>query len=106
MSIPWLKAGSPDTIGREFCREISLKSKSQRLVPAVHHVETLDGLAGGSLHKVVHCGHQNDPPGSGVNPPRDLQAIRTYDVFDVRVPARSQQSDEPFGAVGGLVQFF
>ncbi len=85
---------------------ISLHSKSQRFVPAVHDVETLDGLAGRPLDKIVYCGHQNDPPSSRIEPPGDFQTIRTDNVLDVRVSIRSQQSNEPFGAIGRLVHFF
>src|ERR1700692_3851400 len=52
--------------------KISLHSESQRFVQSVHDVETLDGLAGSPLYEIVFRGHQNDSPGSRINPPGNL----------------------------------
>ena len=63
----------------------SLRSKSNPLVPAVHDVETLDGLAGRPLDKVVYRGHQDDSPGSRIDAPGDFQTVRKSNVLDVRI---------------------
>src|ERR1700733_272077 len=99
------RGSPPDTTGRDFCRYNSLHSKSRRFVPAVHDVETLDSLACGSLDNIVFRRHQNNTPSSRINAPSHFQPIRTHYVFQVRVSTRAQQSNEPFGAVGGLIGF-
>src|ERR1700760_3974677 len=104
MSIPWLKGGLPLIQQDETSADIvSLRSKSRRFIPAVHDFETLDSLTCGALDDIVFRRHQNDPPSSRINAPSHFQPIRTHYVFQIRVSIRAQQSNEPFGAVGGLI---